>query len=149
MARGPEPAAPRRLGVVNRGSGPRAARRREDRGGRRHRRPREPVDPRHCRCSPPATRDGLSVEADLAFLDDPDEAKSDDVDGRIGEGSAFHAEFGYYAQGVTLATAVLPEGWRDRLIAFERADAEPSHARCLEPHDLVVAKLVANREKDP
>jgi hypothetical protein len=90
----------------------------------------------------------LSVEADLAFLDDPDEAKADDVDGQIGEGSGFHAEFGYYAQGVTLATAVLPDGWRDRLIAFERADAEPSHARCLEAHDLVVAKLVANREKD-
>jgi len=49
---------------------------------------------------------------------------------------------------VTLATAVLPGGWRDRLVAFERPDAEPSHARCLEAHDLVVAKLVTNREKD-
>ena len=27
----------------------------------------------------------LSVEADVAFLDDPDEAKSDRVDGAIGE----------------------------------------------------------------
>jgi len=90
----------------------------------------------------------LSVEADLTFVDDPDEAKSDDVDGQIGDGSAFHAKFGYYAQGVTLATAVLPDGWRDRLVAFDRADAEPSHARCLEAQDLVVAELVANREKD-
>lgn len=31
---------------------------------------------------------------------------------------------------------------------FERDDARPSQARCLEPHDLVCAKLVAGREKD-
>ena len=90
----------------------------------------------------------MSIEADLAFFDDPDEHKSDAVDGAIGEGSQFHALFGYYAQGVSLETSVLPEGWRDRLIRFDRVDAEPSEARCLDPHDLVVAKLVANREKD-
>ena len=90
----------------------------------------------------------MSVEADLAFLSDPDEHKADVVDGAIGEESSFHHEFGYYAQGVTLATAVLPTGWRERLVAFDRLDAEPSSARCLEPHDLVVAKLWANREKD-
>ena len=90
----------------------------------------------------------LSIEADVAFFDDPDEQKSDAVDGAIGEGSQFHAEYGYYAQGVSLETSVLPAGWRDRLIRFERADAEPAEAWCVEPHDLVVAKLVANREKD-
>lgn len=90
----------------------------------------------------------MSVEADLAFFDDPDEQKSDAIDGAIGEGSQFHAEYGYYAQGVSLETSVLPAGWRDRLIRFERPDAEPSEAACIEPHDLVVAKLVANREKD-
>jgi hypothetical protein len=90
----------------------------------------------------------LSIEADLAFFNDLDEQKSDAVDGAIGEGSQFHAEYGYYAQGVSLETAVLPTGWRDRLIKFDREDAEPSAASCLDPHDLVVAKLVANRDKD-
>ena len=90
----------------------------------------------------------MSVEADIAFLDDPDEVKSDLVDGAIGEGSAFHEQFGYYAQGVSVSSAVLPDGWRSRLVPFERQDAEPSHAHCLDAHDLVVAKLYANRQKD-
>lgn len=29
-----------------------------------------------------------------------------------------------------------------------RPDCRPGYARCLEPHDLVVSKLVAEREKD-
>lgn len=47
-----------------------------------------------------------------------------------------------------MTTAVLPDGWRERLVAFERADAEPAAARCLEIHDIAAAKLVAGREKD-
>ena len=90
----------------------------------------------------------MSIEADLAFFDDPDESKMDMVDGAIGEGSSFHGMFGYYAQGVTIETAVLPAGWRNRLIPFVRPDAYPSDGQCLDAHDLVVAKLVANREKD-
>lgn len=31
---------------------------------------------------------------------------------------------------------------------FDREDAAPARARCLERHDLVIAKLVAMREKD-
>lgn len=89
-----------------------------------------------------------SVEADLAFFDDPQDGKSDAVDGAIGEGSQFHAEFGYYARGVSLETAVLPAGWRERLTRLDSAEAEPSQALCLDAHDLVVAELVANREKD-
>ena len=88
-----------------------------------------------------------SVEADLAFFADPNELKMDRVDGEIGEDSQFHATYGYYAQGVALETSVLPEGWRDRLIPFG-GDAPPSEARCLERHDLIIAKLVAGREKD-
>lgn len=94
---------------------------------------------------PDATR---SIEADLAFFDDPDESKSDAVDGAIGELSSFHETYGVYGQGVGLATAMLPSGWRDRLVRFSDPEAEPSEAVCLDPHDLVVSKLVAGREKD-
>ena len=79
---------------------------------------------------------------------DPDAAKADDVDGAIGEGSQFHSEWGYYAQGVEVSTAVLPAGWEDRVEIFHRDDTEHTWARCLEPHDLCIAKLVAGREKD-
>jgi hypothetical protein len=90
----------------------------------------------------------LSIEADIAFFDDPDETKLDAVDGGIGEASRFHETFGVYGQGVDLETAVLPAGWRDRLVGFDDPGAAPSEALCLEPHDLVVSKLVAGREKD-
>lgn len=46
-----------------------------------------------------------SVEADVVFFDDPDQAKADRVDGAIGEESAFHQTNGYYGQGVSLSTA--------------------------------------------
>ena len=49
---------------------------------------------------------------------------------------------------MNIATSVLPAGWRDPLVDFERIDAEPSTAACLEAHDLVIAKLVARRPKD-
>jgi hypothetical protein len=90
----------------------------------------------------------LSVEADISFFDDPNEAKADLIDGAIGEASPFHDEFGVYAQGVTLETATLPDGWRDRLVPFTHGDVGESKAMCLDPHDLVLSKLVANREKD-
>ena len=39
----------------------------------------------------------MSIEADLAFLDDVDESKAGLVDFQIGEDSLFHGTFGYYA----------------------------------------------------
>ena len=52
----------------------------------------------------------MSMEADIAFLDDPDAVKADLVDGAIGELSGFHELNAYYAQGVEVSTAVLPDG---------------------------------------
>ena len=90
----------------------------------------------------------LSAEADVAFFDDPGAVKADMVDGAIGEESAFHRMYTYYAQGVEVGTAVLPAGWEKRLVRFSDAAADPAAALCLEPHDLVVSKLVARRQKD-
>lgn len=89
-----------------------------------------------------------SIEADVAALDDPDERKADLIDGSIGEASIFHETFGYYAQGVSQATAVLPEGWRDRLVRYESPATGGVVAWCLEIHDLWLSKAVAMREKD-
>lgn len=90
----------------------------------------------------------MSMEADVAFLDDVSEEKSDLVDGAIGEGSLFHQKYGYYAQGVGINTATLPEGWEERASVFSHGDPGTAKALCPEPHDLVVSKLVAGREKD-
>ena len=89
-----------------------------------------------------------SMEVDLAFRNDIDDRKSDLVDGSSGELSSFHEKFGYYAQGVSIATAIIPSGWVDRVVAHRESDSAPSHAMCLDPHDLVVSKLVAGRQKD-
>lgn len=89
-----------------------------------------------------------SLEADIAFENDPDEEKADRVDGALGEGSSFHQTFSIYGQGVSLQTAVLPDGWQDRVVPFDDENAEPAKAVCLDPHDLVVSKLVAGRPKD-
>lgn len=89
-----------------------------------------------------------SIEVDLSFLDDPDLTKADRVDGAIGELSAFHGTFGYYAHGIGLAAVVLPPGWRERLVVFENANTAPGRGLCLDPHDCVVAKLIAGRSKD-
>ncbi|WP_330232709.1 hypothetical protein OHA40_09605 [Nocardia sp. NBC_00508] len=89
-----------------------------------------------------------SMEVDVAFLDDPDESKADMVDGAIGELSPFHETFGYYAQGVSVTTAVLPKAWSDRVVAYGTSGTEPGRGLCLEPHDCVISKLVAGRAKD-
>jgi hypothetical protein len=89
-----------------------------------------------------------SIEADIAFLDDPNDDKSDRVDGAIGEDSPFHRQNGYYGQGVSVTTATLPNGWRDRVVVLSNSATSPARGLCLEPHDLVISKLVAGREKD-
>ena len=89
-----------------------------------------------------------SVEVDVTFFDDLDDAKSDAVDGAIGELSEFHEAYGYYAQGVSATTAILPAGWRERVVELRTADTEPGRGLCLEPHDCVLAKLAAGRPKD-
>ena len=90
----------------------------------------------------------MSAEADLAFLNDENGRKADLVDGAIGEMSLFHRVNAYYAQGVEISTALLPDGWRERVVPFDARSAEPAQAVCLERHDLVISKLAAMREKD-
>lgn len=70
------------------------------------------------------------------------------IDGAIGELSTFHDTFGYYAQGVQEGVAILPAGWRERLIPLSTAGTRGATGYCLELHDLLVSKYVANRPKD-
>jgi len=94
----------------------------------------------------PELRDGAlvrSIEVDLYPRDVP--AMSDML-AEIGEFSDFHSENGYYADAVDPDTAVLPSGWATRTVAFDAGEGVTGH--CLEPHDLIVAKLVATRDKD-
>ncbi|MDP3894647.1 DUF6036 family nucleotidyltransferase [Nocardioides sp.] len=104
---------------------------------------------------PPAAT--MSIEVDvLPVVDDNDEAArlADLIEGIAGEFSSFEELHGFSIDGVDLTTAVLPAGWRERLVKVENANtAAPSGAPrftgwCLDKEDLCVAKLCALREKD-
>jgi hypothetical protein len=85
----------------------------------------------------------VSKDADVYPRNHPDRA--DLIEGSIGELSPFHETFGYYAQGVGERTAILPEGWGSRLVPVP---TPAGTGLCLEPHDLVISKYAAGREKD-
>ncbi|MEH3116085.1 MAG: hypothetical protein PGN25_00245 [Methylorubrum populi] len=57
----------------------------------------------------------MTREADIFVPGTPDtEALSGAIDANIGQGSAFHNQYGYYADGVSPGTAVMPTDWKDR-----------------------------------
>lgn len=88
----------------------------------------------------------MSMEADVYPLNAPERA--DDIDGAIGELSRFHETYGYYAQGVSPETAVLPPGWQGRFVRLANDNTAGATGLCLDLHDLVLSKYVAGREKD-
>lgn len=88
----------------------------------------------------------LSVEADLVALNHPE--KWNEIDAVLGELSSFHETFGYYAQGVEIGTAILPAGWRRRVVTVSNDNTHGATGYCLDPHDLVLSKYAANRPKD-
>ena len=87
-----------------------------------------------------------SMEADVFPRNRPGRAEL--IEGAIGEGSSFHEQFGYYAQGVGEATATLPRGWKRRLVPLKNSNTGGIEGQCLEVHDLAISKYVAGREKD-
>lgn len=88
-----------------------------------------------------ATRD-----VDIIAPNDADERMADQISYVIGEASPFDAQYGYYAQGVSLKTPTYaPHGWQVRTIDICVGSIV---AHCMEPHDVVLSKLGAGREKD-
>ena len=87
-----------------------------------------------------------SMDAGLYPAEDPEKAAL--IDGCIGELLPFHEAFGYYAHGVGPETAVLPSGWKGRLIRVENENTGGTTGWCLSPVDLAVSKLLAGRPKD-
>ncbi|GAA1833175.1 hypothetical protein GCM10009682_59470 [Luedemannella flava] len=79
----------------------------------------------------------MSVEIDILPLVDDDEEVArlaDLIEGVAGEWSPFAEQHGFNIDGVDATTAVLPDGWRDRLIRIQNGNtaicASPSSAPC-------------------
>src|SRR5262245_51590105 len=81
---------------------------------------------------PPSPVLTQSIEADVFTFRSPEDAVL--IDGSIGEGSLFHTTFGYYAHGVGEETAVLPTGWKDRLVRVKTPGTGGATGLCLEGH---------------
>jgi len=99
----------------------------------------------------------MSVEIDilpLAETDEETERLADLIEGVAGEWSTFEEQHGFSIDGVDLHTAILPEGWRERLVKVQNLNTaapsgEPQFTGwCLDKEDLCVSKLCAFREKD-
>lgn len=86
-----------------------------------------------------------SFEVDLIASDQTDRTEWLNV---IGVDSQFHETYGYYADAVDTGTAILPKGWRGRLVNLPPGDTDGVRGLCLDPHDLAIAKYAAFREKD-
>lgn len=99
----------------------------------------------------------MSVEIDILPIanDNPETARlADLIEGVAGEFSPFEQLHGFHIDGVDLETAILPAGWRDRLVKVQNRNTaaiggQPEFTGwCLDKEDLCVAKLCALREKD-
>lgn len=87
----------------------------------------------------------MSAEVDLFAPRRPD---ATEVLNEIGVDSPFHVTYGFYADPVDEATAVLPRGWKARLVNLPAGDTGGVRGLFLEPHDLAISKYVARRDKD-
>lgn len=87
-----------------------------------------------------------SIEVDLSPKNKPEAV--DKIDGALGENSLFHQTHGFYVHGVSLETAVLPNGWQERTNKVQDYMDEHKIGWCVEAHDLAASKLIAFREKD-
>jgi hypothetical protein len=99
----------------------------------------------------------MSLEVDVLPITDTNAETAtlaDLIEGVAGEWSSFEEQHGFSIDGVDLDTAVLPDGWRGRLVKVQNANtAAPSGMPqftgwCLDKEDLCVAKLCVHREKD-
>jgi len=86
-----------------------------------------------------------SFEVELIAANNSDRTRWLNV---IGMDSPFHETYGYYVDPVDDKTAILPTGWKERLVTLPPGDTGGVKGLCLEPHDLAIAKYAAAREKD-
>lgn len=87
-----------------------------------------------------------SIEVDASPKNRPD--KVDNIDGALGENSRFHKTHGFYVHGVSIESAALPKGWKDRTNKVVDYINEDNIGWCVEAHDLAASKLIAFRDKD-
>lgn len=92
----------------------------------------------------PPERMVQSIDVDLFPKLDPE--RLDEINARVGEGSDFHIEHGYYADALSPATLSLPAQWESRLIQMPLAGGVT--AWFLDPNDAAASKLIRGAQND-
>lgn len=87
-----------------------------------------------------------SVECDFLFGPEQSDFRNE-INRLFGVASDYQNEHGMYADGLGLASVVLPDGWQDRLQTL-RDESGREVAFCVDIYDVGVSKLIAGREKD-
>lgn len=88
----------------------------------------------------------VSMELDIYPRHKPE--LSEDIEGTLGRYSRFSETYGYFADGVSPDTALLPKGWETRLTPVCNENTGGATGWCIDPSDLTIAKLYAARPKD-
>lgn len=86
-----------------------------------------------------------SHEIDVTSWDDP---QNHDSLMFHGEGSPFHIDNGYYIDPVDIDMIILPDDYKDRLVRVCNSETDGRVGYCISTEDLMIAKLMAGREKD-
>ena len=92
----------------------------------------------------PPERMVQSIDVDLFPKLDP--GRIDEINTRVGEGSDFHIEHGYYADALSPATLSLPVQWEARLIQMPLEGGVT--AWFLDPDDAAASKLIRSASND-
>ena len=92
----------------------------------------------------PPERMVQSIDVDLFPKLDP--GRIDEINTRVGEGSDFHIEHGYYADALSPATLSLPAQWEARLIQMPLEGGVT--AWFLDPDDAAASKLIRSASND-
>ena len=85
-----------------------------------------------------------SIDVDLFPKLDPE--RLEEINQRVGEGSDFHIEHGYYADALSPATLSLPAQWESRLIQMPLEGGVT--AWFLDPNDAAASKLIRSADND-
>jgi hypothetical protein len=92
----------------------------------------------------------MSREVDL-FASDVSREQAEEISDlleNIGHLSQFDDTHGYYVDGVSPETAILPPDWRDRSKTYASGATNGVTAIVPHPEDIAVSKLRAGRDKD-
>ena len=88
----------------------------------------------------------LSNDLDIFLKGDPQ--RTQEINMLLGEGSQFHCDTGYFAEGVSPGVPNLPLGWQSRMSSCLIDSQRELWCSFLEPHDAAASKLCRGATND-